>query len=198
MVLISAIICYRHWRVSQCRSFPQTCSHDLCHFRCSPELFSRALCLLATLEWVASRSDPFQTPRPDLASSLLHFLVLPSLPQNSDASQRSFLRKARRAESDGSHQTTIQIAYHGFRVKCTLSALPKIRSTRMMWMFAEKPSSEDFSALADHLPLAEPNEIHPALWPRREMIAQRLRAAADASRLRSRWWRGRHRRCVAW
>jgi len=48
-----------------------------------------------------------------------------------------------------------------------------------MWMFAEKPSVEDFRSLADYLPLAEPNELHPALWPQREMVAARLRAVAE-------------------
>ena len=41
-----------------------------------------------------------------------------------------------------------------------------------MWRFAEKPSAKDFRSLADRLPDAEQHELHPALWPRRKMVAK--------------------------
>lgn len=50
-----------------------------------------------------------------------------------------------------------------------------------MWKFVEKPSAEDFRALADHLPTVEEQDLHPDLWPRREMVAEKLRAVAEAS-----------------
>ena len=50
-----------------------------------------------------------------------------------------------------------------------------------MWKFVEKPSAKDFCALADHLSVGEPNQLHPALLPRREMVAEKLRAVAENS-----------------
>jgi len=50
-----------------------------------------------------------------------------------------------------------------------------------MWKFTEQPTVEDFRALADHVADGDPKELHPALWPRREMVAEKLRVAAEKS-----------------
>lgn len=48
-----------------------------------------------------------------------------------------------------------------------------------MWNFASHPSAEDYRQLAEKLCLAEYTQVHPALWPRRETVADRLRTMAD-------------------
>ena len=48
-----------------------------------------------------------------------------------------------------------------------------------MWNFASRPSTENYQQLAEQLRLAEQTQVHPALWPRRETVADRLRVMAD-------------------
>ena len=48
-----------------------------------------------------------------------------------------------------------------------------------MWSFASRPTTENFRALAEQLRLAEPSQVHPALWQRRETVAARLCTMAD-------------------
>ena len=48
-----------------------------------------------------------------------------------------------------------------------------------MWNFASLPSAENYQQLAEQLCLAKHTQVHPALWQRRETVADRLRAMAD-------------------
>ena len=48
-----------------------------------------------------------------------------------------------------------------------------------MWSFASRPTTESFRTLADQLRLAEHTQVHPALWQRREIVAECLFRMAD-------------------
>lgn len=47
------------------------------------------------------------------------------------------------------------------------------------WSFDIRPTSQHYQRLAEQLRLAEHTQVHPALWQRRETVADRLRAMAD-------------------
>ena len=48
-----------------------------------------------------------------------------------------------------------------------------------MFRFAKQPTARDFEALAERLADAQESALHPALWPTRVQVAQRLRQMAQ-------------------
>ena len=48
-----------------------------------------------------------------------------------------------------------------------------------MWEFTNRPSAESYRRLAKQLLLAEPPQMHPALWQRRAAVVERLFRMAD-------------------
>ena len=50
------------------------------------------------------------------------------------------------------------------------------------YLFVLHPCGKDFYRLAQHIAAASPEMLHPALWPQRDQVAQRLRQIGEAIR----------------